>query len=79
MPYCGSWRSTPTATCCTRIYSRLCGGPEYRDDVDYLRAYIRYLRRKLEADPANPKHIVTVSGVGYMQACPEGEQPESCE
>lgn len=46
-------------------------GPEYRDDVDYLRAYIRYLRRKLEADPANPQHIVTHTGVGYMLACPE--------
>jgi len=51
-------------------------GQEYRDDVDYLRAYVRYLRRKLEADPANPKHIVTVPGMGYMLACPEGEQPE---
>ncbi len=49
-------------------------GQEYRDDVDYLRAYVRYLRRKLEADPANPKYIVTVPGMGYMLACPEGEQ-----
>ncbi len=46
-------------------------GPEYRDDVDYLRAYVRYLRRKLEPDPANPKYIVTESGLGYMLACPE--------
>ncbi|MFO7741294.1 MAG: response regulator transcription factor [Anaerolineae bacterium] len=46
-------------------------GPEYRDDLDYLRAYIRYLRRKLEADPSNPEHIVTSQGVGYMLACPE--------
>jgi two-component system KDP operon response regulator KdpE len=46
-------------------------GPEYRDDVDYLRAYVRYLRRKLEADPAEPKYIVTASGLGYMLACPE--------
>jgi len=53
-------------------------GPEYRDDVDYLRAYVRYLRRKLEADPANPKYIVTVAGMGYMLACPEGEQPGGC-
>jgi len=53
-------------------------GQEYRDDVDYLRAYVRYLRRKLEADPANPKHIVTVSGMGYMLACPEGEQQAGC-
>jgi len=29
-------------------------GPEYLDDIDYLRAYIRYLRRKLEADPRIP-------------------------
>jgi two-component system KDP operon response regulator KdpE len=45
-------------------------GPEYRDDVDYLRAYIRYLRRKLEADPANPKYILTAAGIGYTLACP---------
>jgi len=47
-------------------------GPEYRDDIDYLRAYIRYLRRKLEVDPQNPQHILTSPGVGYMLACPEG-------
>jgi two-component system KDP operon response regulator KdpE len=46
-------------------------GPEYRDDLDYLRAYVRYLRRKLEADPANPEYIVTSTGVGYMLNCPE--------
>ncbi len=45
-------------------------GSEYRNDVDYLRAYIRYLRGKLEADPSNPRHIVTSHGVGYMLACP---------
>jgi two-component system KDP operon response regulator KdpE len=46
-------------------------GPEYRDDLDYLRAYIRYLRRKLEIDPSNPRYIVTFQGVGYMLECPE--------
>lgn len=46
-------------------------GFEYRDDLDYLRAYIRYLRQKLEADPANPCLIVTSAGVGYMLECPE--------
>lgn len=45
-------------------------GPEYRDDLDYLRAYVRYLRRKLERDPANPELIQTVHGVGYMLDCP---------
>jgi len=48
-------------------------GAEYRDYVDYLRAYSHYLRRKLEADPSNPRYILTSPGVGYMLACPEGE------
>jgi two-component system KDP operon response regulator KdpE len=46
-------------------------GPEYRDDVDYLRAYVRYLRLKLELDPSDPQYIVTSPGVGYMLTCPE--------
>lgn len=48
-------------------------GGEYRDDIDYLRAYVHYLRQKLEADPADPRLIVTSPGVGYMLACPEGD------
>jgi two-component system KDP operon response regulator KdpE len=51
-------------------------GPEYRDDIDYLRAYIHYLRRKLEAEPSSPQYIVTSPGVGYMLACPEEEPGE---
>jgi two-component system KDP operon response regulator KdpE len=46
-------------------------GPEYRDDLDYLRAYVRYLRRKIERDPANPRYIITSPGVGYMLECSE--------
>jgi two-component system KDP operon response regulator KdpE len=46
-------------------------GAEYRNDVDYLRAYVRYLRRKLERNPANPQLIITHAGVGYMLACQE--------
>jgi len=48
-------------------------GQEYQDDIDYLRAYIRYLRIKLEKDPANPAYIITLPGIGYMLACPEDE------
>ncbi len=54
-------------------------GPEYVNDIDYLRAYIRYLRRKLEKDPSNPQYILTSSGTGYMLACPEGTLPPRTE
>jgi two-component system KDP operon response regulator KdpE len=40
-------------------------GREYVDEVDYLRVYIRRLRRKLEADPDHPRHILTERGLGY--------------
>lgn len=40
-------------------------GAEYVDSRHYLRVYIRYLREKLEDDPANPKLILSEWGVGY--------------
>lgn len=49
-------------------------GDAYRDDLEYLRAYVRYLRKKLERDPTDPKLITTVRGVGYMLACPTPER-----
>ncbi len=40
-------------------------GWEYRDETQYLRLYITYLRQKIEPDPAHPKYILTERGVGY--------------
>jgi two-component system KDP operon response regulator KdpE len=40
-------------------------GPDYGDEVDYVKLYIRYLRRKIEEDPSTPEHILTEWGVGY--------------
>ncbi|MBI4304665.1 MAG: response regulator transcription factor [Chloroflexi bacterium] len=45
-------------------------GPEYRDEQEYLRAYIRHLRQKLEDDPHQPKYILSKPGIGYMFASP---------
>lgn len=51
-------------------------GAEYRDEVEYLRTYIRYLRQKLERDPAHPAHLLTEPGVGYLLAGePDGTSP----
>jgi two-component system, OmpR family, KDP operon response regulator KdpE len=40
-------------------------GPEYGYEAHYLRVYMAQLRRKLEADPANPRYLRTETGVGY--------------
>jgi two-component system KDP operon response regulator KdpE len=40
-------------------------GYEYRDEGHYVRLYISYLRQKLEPDPAHPKYILTMPGLGY--------------
>ena len=41
-------------------------GPEYHDETEYLHVFARRLRLKLEHDPADPRYIMTVSGVGYQ-------------
>ena len=40
-------------------------GPQYRTETNYLRQYMARLRRKLEADPARPQHLITEPGMGY--------------
>jgi two-component system, OmpR family, KDP operon response regulator KdpE len=40
-------------------------GPEYRDETEYLRTYIRYLRRKIEQNPSHPRYILSRPGIGY--------------
>lgn len=41
-------------------------GPEYRDDLQYLRVWVSRLRRKLESDPSTPRIIKTKPGIGYI-------------
>ncbi|MDA8446226.1 two-component system response regulator KdpE [Paracidovorax valerianellae] len=43
-------------------------GPMRSDQNHYLRIYMGHLRQKLEADPAQPRHLLTETGVGYRLA-----------
>ncbi|MBD0863490.1 response regulator [Gordonia sp. zg691] len=40
-------------------------GPGYDGQSNYLRVYLASLRRKLETDPATPRHLLTEAGMGY--------------
>jgi two-component system KDP operon response regulator KdpE len=40
-------------------------GPQHSEQAQYLRVYMAQLRRKLETDPARPRHLRTEPGVGY--------------
>ena len=49
-----------------RVLLREVWGPEYGDEADYLRVYIRQLRRKIEPQASQPRYILTEPGVGYV-------------
>jgi len=40
-------------------------GPEYRCELEYLRTFVRQLRKKIEDDPARPRYLLTESHFGY--------------
>ena len=40
-------------------------GPDYGDQVDYLRVFVNQLRKKIEANPSSPTHLLTEPWVGY--------------
>jgi two-component system KDP operon response regulator KdpE len=50
-------------------------GPDYRQEVDYLRTFVRQLRKKIEDDPSNPRYLLTDAYVGYRFA----ENPTAVE
>lgn len=45
-------------------------GPEYRNDIQFLRTWVSRLRNKIEADPGNPKIIRTIPKTGYIIDAP---------
>ena len=53
-------------------------GSEYAYQVEYLRTFVRQLRKKLEDDAANPKYLLTDSHVGYRFVDP-AQVPQSAD
>ena len=49
-----------------RALLRAVWGPEYGEEADYLRVYVRQLRLKIEVEPSQPRYILTEPGVGYV-------------
>lgn len=53
-------------------------GPEYGGELEYLRTFVRQLRKKLEDNPAEPAYLLTDSHIGYrftearVEVVPEG-------
>jgi two-component system KDP operon response regulator KdpE len=45
-------------------------GPDYGDEVEYLRVFVNHLRKKIEPDPSNPQYLLTVPRVGYQLQVP---------
>jgi len=46
-------------------------GPNFADEAQYTRVYVGQLRKKLEDDPANPRFLLTESGIGYRLSVDE--------
>ncbi len=53
-----------------RSLLRAVWGPEYGEEADYLRVYVRQLRLKIEVEPSRPRYIVTEPGIGYVFRSP---------
>jgi len=49
-----------------RTLLRAVWGPEYGEEADYLRVYVRQLRLKVETEPSRPRYIITEPGIGYV-------------
>lgn len=52
-------------------------GPEYADDIDFLRVYVWRLRKKLESGPDSPRWIENERGFGYRFNSPGKTEPEA--
>jgi two-component system, OmpR family, KDP operon response regulator KdpE len=54
-------------------------GPEFGGELEYLRSYVKMLRKKIEDDPAHPQYILTEPWVGYRFRNPSDPEAPSLE
>lgn len=57
-------KAIPYSELLTKIW-----GADYQKEKGYVHTYIRFLRKKIEADPDNPKHFINIPRVGYRFDC----------
>jgi two-component system KDP operon response regulator KdpE len=53
---------------CVRTHRQMLNavwGASHAEDTHYLRVYMGHLRRKIEVDPSQPRHLLTETGIGY--------------
>ncbi len=61
----------PNRTIAHRELLKAVWGPDYGDELEYLRVFVNRLRRKIEPDPASPRFLVTDAWAGYRFCLPE--------
>jgi two-component system KDP operon response regulator KdpE len=53
-------RTIPTGTLLLDVW-----GPQYASEIEHVKHFIWTLRKKIEVDPGDPKHLITERGFGY--------------
>ena len=49
-------------------------GPDYGDQVEYLRVFMNQFRKKIEPDPQKPRYLITEPWVGYRFEMPKRQE-----
>lgn len=69
--YC--FASNPCKVMSHRRILQVVWGPDYGNEVEYLRVFINQLRKKIEPDPSNPVYILTDPSAGYRLCIPRSD------
>jgi len=63
--------SRPNRTLTHRELLQFVWGPDYGEEIEYLRVFVNRLRKKIEPDPAKPRYLLTDAWAGYRFHLPE--------